>query len=96
MSKIKYDGIVSKESKALWIGFVVQFTQRSSLREWQKIIFNGTANLAIALMVAGIISLVLEHKAVMKSVGLIVGGVYIFAYSALHAKHIEEQTWKSS
>lgn len=66
------------------------------MREWQKIIFNGTANLAIALIVAGIISLVLDDKGVLESVGLIIGGIYIFAYSALHAKSIEEKTWKSS
>lgn len=60
------------------------------MKKWQEIIFTGISNLGIALIVAGVVAVVIEQKQIIGSIMLIIAGVYLFAYSALHAKSIEE------
>ncbi|MFP4333604.1 MAG: hypothetical protein ACLFQJ_09915 [Campylobacterales bacterium] len=60
------------------------------MKKWQEIIFSGISNLGIALIVSGVVAIVVEQKEIIGSVMLIVAGIYLFAYSALHAKMIEE------
>jgi len=60
------------------------------MKKWQEIIFTGISNSGIALIVAGVVAVVIEQKQIIGSIMLIIAGVYLFAYSALHARTIEE------
>lgn len=60
------------------------------MKKWQEIIFYGISNLGVALVVSGVVSLVVEHGGTIGAVALVVAGMYLFGYAALHAKHIEE------
>lgn len=60
------------------------------MKKWQEIIFMGISNLGIALIVAGVVAVIIEQKQIIGSIMLIIAGVYLFAYSVLHAKTIEE------
>ena len=59
------------------------------MKKWQEIALLSVSNLTVALIVSGVVALVLDHKAVVSSMMMIISGLYGLVYTIIHAKFIE-------
>ena len=48
-------------------------------------------NISVAMIIAGLIALFIEHKSHIEGAIMLVVGFYIFGYSILHVREIEER-----
>jgi hypothetical protein len=62
------------------------------LSDWQKLLIGGVSNFSVALAVSGIVALVVEGGSTVGAVSLIASGAYLFAFSILQSKYIEERS----
>ncbi|MGE4295962.1 MAG: hypothetical protein AB7E49_09700 [Campylobacterales bacterium] len=61
------------------------------MKKWQELSLSGISNFSIALVVSGVVALVIEGQSVLGAIALIVSGAYLFGYSVIQAKALEER-----
>lgn len=61
------------------------------MKKWQELYFTLIGNISVAMIIAGLIALFIEHKSYIEGAIMLLVGFYIFGYSILHAKEIEDR-----
>lgn len=59
------------------------------MKKWQELVFSTLYNIVAALIVAGIITIFIEDKKQLESMGMIVAGIFTFVVLSFITKKME-------